>query len=150
MMMILSNVDDIANDDDDDLDDSYDGNKQARTCAAPPSSVHSVCSPPFTLHRNIALGIATTTASLAHCCTIFLKSSGYRHRNPNINSREIIWLGNQLLHPSQGEVSRFEIVPEMFLFCFGLELPLLSKVNCRVLSSTSKAFVWLLLAGCDP
>ena len=79
MMMILSNVDDIANDDDDDLDDSYDGNKQARTCAAPPSSVHSVCSPPFTLHRNIALGIATTTASLAHCCTIFLKSSGYRN-----------------------------------------------------------------------
>ena len=38
---------------------------------------------------------------LAHCCTIFLKSSGYRdiddrHRNPNINTREIIWLGNQL------------------------------------------------------
>ena len=53
MMMILSNVDDIANDDDDDLDDSYDGNKQARTCAAPPSSVHSVS--PFTLHRNIAI-----------------------------------------------------------------------------------------------
>ena len=86
----------LSNDDDDDLDDGYDGNKQARTCAAPPSSVHSVCSPPFTLHRNIALGIATTTASLAHCCTIFLKSSGYRHRNPNINIREIIWLGNQL------------------------------------------------------
>ena len=39
---------------------------------------------------------------LAHCCTIFLKSSGYRniddrHRNPNNNTREIIWLGNQLL-----------------------------------------------------
>ena len=39
--------------------------------------------------------------NLAHCCTIFLKSSGYqniddRHRNPNIHIREIIWLGNQL------------------------------------------------------
>ena len=33
---------------------------------------------------------------LAHCCTIFLKSSGYRNRNPNINNMEIIWLGNQL------------------------------------------------------
>ena len=37
---------------------------------------------------------------LAHCCTIFLKSSGYRnddrHRNPNIHIKEIIWLGNQL------------------------------------------------------
>ena len=32
---------------------------------------------------------------LAHCWTIFLKSSGYWHRNPNINVREIIWLGNQ-------------------------------------------------------
>ena len=40
---------------------------------------------------------------LAHRCTIFLKSSGYRniddrHRNPNINIREIIWLGNQLVN----------------------------------------------------
>ena len=24
---------------------------------------------------------------VAHCCTIFIKSSGYRHRNPNINTR---------------------------------------------------------------
>ena len=38
-------------------------------------------------------------APLAHCCTIFLKSSGYRHRNPNIHIKEIIWLGNQLLLP---------------------------------------------------
>ena len=43
----------------------------------------------------------TDTQILAHCCTIFLKSSGYqniddRHRNPNIHIREIIWLGNQL------------------------------------------------------
>ena len=41
------------------------------------------------------------SATVAHCCTIFLKSYGYRHiddrhRNPNINIREIIWLGNQL------------------------------------------------------
>ena len=40
-------------------------------------------------------------SEVAHCCTIFLKSSGYRniddwHRNPNINIKEIIWLGNQL------------------------------------------------------
>ena len=33
---------------------------------------------------------------VAHCCTIFLKSSGYqniddRHRNPNININGIIW-----------------------------------------------------------
>ena len=34
---------------------------------------------------------------LAHCWSIFLKSSEYRHRNPNINIREIIWLGNQLV-----------------------------------------------------
>ena len=45
--------------------------------------------------------IIWTWLNLAHCCTIFLKSSGYRniddrHRNPNIHIREIIWLGNQL------------------------------------------------------
>ena len=26
------------------------------------------------------------------------RSSGHRHRNPNINIREIIWLGNQLTY----------------------------------------------------
>ena len=46
-------------------------------------------------------GSSLTSVSVANCCTIFLKSSGYRniddrHRNPNINTREIIWLGNQL------------------------------------------------------
>ena len=43
--------------------------------------------------------LITSWKSLAHCCAIFL---GHwvlkydRHRNPNINIREIIWLGNQL------------------------------------------------------
>ena len=40
---------------------------------------------------------------VAHCCTIFLGHLGIelqlddRHRNPNMNIREIIWLGNQLV-----------------------------------------------------
>ena len=34
--------------------------------------------------------------NVPHCCTLFLKSAGYQQRNPNINIREIIWLGNQL------------------------------------------------------
>ena len=35
---------------------------------------------------------------LAHCCTIFIGHLRIedRHRNPNINIRDIIWLGNQL------------------------------------------------------
>ena len=53
---------------------------------------------PFAMSAGILLA---SLCSVAHCCTIFLKSSGYRniddrHRNPNINIREIIWLGNQL------------------------------------------------------
>ena len=45
-----------------------------------------------------SLALARSSSPLAHCFTIFIKSSGYRniddcHRNPNINIREIIWLG---------------------------------------------------------
>ena len=52
---------------------------------------------PATTYGKVGCGVG-----LAHCyITIFLKSSGYRniddqHRNTNINTREIIWLGNQL------------------------------------------------------
>ena len=51
---------------------------------------------------------SASSCPLAHCCTIFLKSSGYgniddRHRNPNINIKEIIWLGNQLPAPQPSQ-----------------------------------------------
>ena len=42
---------------------------------------------------------------LAHCCTIFIGHFGIeideRHRYPNINIRETIWMGNQLGHGGQ-------------------------------------------------
>ena len=64
--MMMSNVDDIANDDDDDLDDSYDGNKQGATCADPPSSVPPVCSPPPHLHCT-AFGLLNVFVTIAKC-----------------------------------------------------------------------------------
>ena len=54
-------------------------------------------SPEFIDFLDKCLEVVFIILIVAHCCTIFLKSSGYRHRNPNIDIREIIWLGNQLI-----------------------------------------------------
>ena len=62
---------------------------------------------PATTYGKVGCGVG-----LAHCyITIFLKSSGYRniddrHINPNINTREIIWLGNQLEQLGQGRIEQ--------------------------------------------
>ena len=74
-------------------------------CAPPCPAWSPACPTTSTLPApagSRAPGPPSAWQGIAHCCTIFLKSSGYRniddrHRNPNINIREIIWLGNQLL-----------------------------------------------------
>ena len=67
-----------------------------------------------------SLALARSSSPLAHCFTIFIKSSGYRniddcHRNPNINIREIIWLGNQLT--GHWTLDQFYAFPGFLIFC---------------------------------
>ena len=56
---------------------------------------------PFTFH-DTSNHYFERTDSIANTITLLYyisRSFGYRHRNPNINIREIIWLGNQLYKP---------------------------------------------------
>ena len=72
-------------------------------------------------------------AYLAHCCTIFLKSSGYQHRNPNIHIREIIWLGNQL-------------IPTMTKSHHGGEMSVMMKVGmCQCQKPTIHHTLWWII-----
>ena len=66
----------------------------------------SFCLPSSTpdhLESIIPVKAGQSQSQLSHCCTIFLGHLGIeiadRHRNPNINIKEIIWLGNQLPLP---------------------------------------------------
>ena len=53
----------------------------------------------------VPLQLGHRSSSLTSTLLYYIsRSSGYRHRNPNINVREIIWLGNQLI-PHQTHIS---------------------------------------------
>ena len=88
-------------------------------CAPPCPAWSPACPTTSTLPApagSRAPGPPSAWQGIAHCCTIFLKSSGYRniddrHRNPNINTREIIWLGNQLPTPLPDSISVAMISP---------------------------------------